>query len=338
MKSSISKIKLLFCFFAMIMLILDSKTAAHGASKGVTLCLYTVIPSIFPAMVISDYMINNLPSGKAPILSRIFNVCGLPQDTSSLFLAGALGGYPIGARLLGLEYRTGKYSKAKAENALEFCSNAGPAFIFGICGIFFSSVYDSIMLWIIHILSAILAGICLCTDADSTERNESCKKTPFAASLINCVKSMGIVCGWIIFFKVIIQFLDRWIFWILPSETYIVIAGILELINGITSLHQIENYKIRFIFCSVMLALGGLCVLMQTASVINGLSTAKYIRGKLLQAIFSALLSFFAMTSASESSIQMIIPIIMIALGIAYSIKKTKKYVAFRKTIVYNIV
>ena len=102
---------------------------------------------------------------------------------------------------------------------------------------------------------------------------------------------MAQVCGWIMLFRLLIAYLNRWFLWYFKDWVQIAINGIVELTIGCTALHYIENEGLRLILCSAMISIGGLCVAMQTASVINELSLKFYFPGKLLQTGFSVLLA-----------------------------------------------
>lgn len=92
-------------------------------------------------------------------------------------------------------------------------------------------------------------------------------------------------------FRIVIAFFDRWFLWLLPQSTHVLTIGILELANGCTELHKIADPVARFLICSIILSLGGICVTLQTISVTHGLSMKYYFRGKGLQCLFSILLS-----------------------------------------------
>lgn len=98
---------------------------------------------------------------------------------------------------------------------------------------------------------------------------------------------MATVCGWVVLFRVLLAFLKRWIFWILPAAVQVAVTGILELSNGCCELLAVTDVSARFCICSGILAFGGLCVTMQTVSVTAGLSLKPYFWGKLLQTLFS---------------------------------------------------
>lgn len=136
-----SVIPALFSFFGILALILDAKTAVSSAAEGLQLCLQTVVPSLFPFLVAARLF---LRSGAAqwctravgPIMEPIF---GLPPQGASALVLGMLSGYPVGAQTAASLYASGQLTKEETERLLGFCSNAGPAFIFGMVGGLFGS-------------------------------------------------------------------------------------------------------------------------------------------------------------------------------------------------------
>ena len=106
------------------------------------------------------------------------------------------------------------------------------------------------------------------------------------------VHTMALVCGWVIVFRVMIAFLDKWFLWLLPPTVRVSIIGLLELSNGCCELPELSSISTRFILCSGMLAAGGLCVTAQTVSVTPGLSLRYYCAGKLIQIVVSLICSY----------------------------------------------
>lgn len=106
------------------------------------------------------------------------------------------------------------------------------------------------------------------------------------------IQTVAYVCGWVILFRILIAFIKRWFLWILPVPIQVIVFGILELSNGCCELYLIQEESIRFIIASCLLAFGGLCVLMQTISVTGGLSLRYYYRGKVMQTMYSLIISW----------------------------------------------
>lgn len=275
-----------------LILILDSKTALQGAREGIALCMQTVIPSLFPFFVFSILLTGSLTGRAIPVLRPLGKLTGIPNGAESIFLAGLLGGYPVGAQSVAYAYKNGQLSRQDARRMMGFCSNAGPSFLFGIIGPSFGELWMVWALWLIHIASAVLVGIIL--PGKSTQVLEPSKSATVTlpGALQSAVKAMASVCGWVILFRVILAFANRWLFWVFPSWGQVVLSGLLELTNGCCALGSIENVGFRFAICSGLLAFGGLCVTMQTSSVSSGIGLGYYFPGKVMQSLFSILLSF----------------------------------------------
>lgn len=270
-------------------LILDGKTALLGAQAGIELCLKTVIPSLFPFFILSILLTSSFSGTALPILRPIGRFCGIPEGAETILISGFLGGYPAGAQCVAQAFHSGQIRKQDAERLLAFCNNAGPSFLFGMVAPMFSNWYLPWALWIIHIATALLTARMLLAEPKSAT---AASRTSISISdaLHSAIGVIATVCGWVILFRVLITFLDRWILWILPTPWQVLTTGLLELSNGCCELQAIQEESLRFLICSGILAFGGICVTMQTVSVTCGLSLHLYFTGKVLQTIFSLLL------------------------------------------------
>lgn len=253
----------------MIILILDGKTAVAGAQAGIQLCLKTVIPSLFPFFVLSSMITRGNTSGNC------------------ILIPAFLGGYPVGAENVGKLFKNNQISQFEAERLLAFCSNAGPAFLFGMVGQMFSEPWMAWALWGIHIAGAAAAAFRFPVSLPVISQGNASQNS---SGIMRPVTVMAAVCGWIILFRVGIAFLDRWIMWLVPPTVRVAIIGFLELSNGCWELQSVSDTRLRFLLCAGMLSAGGLCVTMQTVSVTNGLSLRYYFRGKLIQTAVSLIL------------------------------------------------
>ncbi len=315
-----------------LLFILDSRTALTGGQEGIDLCIHSIVPSIFPFLVLSGMLTSTITGTNLRILRPLGRILGIPKGTEGIFLTGLLGGYPIGAQAVHQAWMQGQLHKKDAQRMLAFSSNAGPSFLFGILGMQFSKTWVLWMLWAVHILSAIAVGALL--PGKSADINSLLKSKPITLtqSLKRSVMTMGIICGWVILFRVILAFLDRWILWVFPVSVQVGIHGLLELANGCCQVSLVPSEGLRFMICSIMLAFGGICVCLQTASVTGDLGIGQYLPGKILQMIVSLILStiiqYFMFSPSQRSDISpfwMLIPIICIILIIGIHRKIEKK-------------
>lgn len=280
------------CFFSVtgiLILILDGKTALSGAAEGIELCLKTVIPALFPFMILSSVFLSCATAfpWKWTVFSTVFR---FPPGEGFLALPCFLGGYPVGAQSVCKAYQDGRLQKDTAQKILAFANNAGPSFVFGVVGQMFPKAWFPWVLWSIHIVGALAAAHCL-SNTDIGQRFDRQPEQSKGDPMVGAVKTTGVICGWVILFRVIIAFLNRWFLWFLPESARIALIGLLELSNGCCELPKIADIRVRFILCSEMLAAGGLCVTAQTASVTKGLSLRYYFLGKVIQILVSLMIS-----------------------------------------------
>lgn len=275
----------------MVVLILDAKTALSGARDGITLCTYTVIPSLFPFFLFSILLNHVLLSGNLRFLHPLGKLLGIPAGAEPLLLIGLIGGYPVGAQCISDAYRNKCISRADAHRMLGFSSNAGPAFIFGMGSCVFRRTEILWLLWMIHILSALIVGAVLPAKSKGKCAPVMSKSITITQALEKSVRTLASVCGWIIIFRVFMAFLSRWCLWLTRDTDQILITGLLELSNGCCALPNITSDGARFVLCATFLGFGGICVLMQTCSVTDGLGLGMYFLGKVMQSSLSMLIS-----------------------------------------------
>lgn len=286
----------------MLPLILDSKTALLGAQEGISLCLKTIIPSLFPFIVLSILLTGSICGKRIPFLQWLCHFTGIPEGAESILLSGFLGGYPLGAQLIGTAHKNGSLSHRDARRMLAFCNNAGPAFLFGMAAAVFPGLEMGWILWGIHIVSALLVAFLLPGKERNTVSSSPGNTPTIASALSAAIRAMATICGWVILFRIIICFLNRWFGWFLGNSLRIALMGFLELSNGCCALGAIEHMGLRFVLCSAMLAFGGLCVTMQTITAAPDTDLSLYLPGKLLQTIFSVLLSLLVQLTFPEDT------------------------------------
>lgn len=275
----------------MVFMVLDTGTAVSAATEGIGMCFRQLIPSLFPFLVMSGLLMDALQGFALPFLSPLERLCRIRPGSGSILLTGLLGGYPVGARAVYSCYQTGNLTREEAERMLGFCSNAGPSFLFGIVGPFFSGPVVPWILWAVHILSAILVGVVLPGGSGKDPKAGTPQKVSVPNVLEKAVRTMALICGWVILFRVILGFLDKWVLWMMPPWCRVILSGILELSNGCLMLDRIRSFPLRFLASGMILSFGGLCVAMQTMAICGDLGIGRYLKGKALQMLIFLVLS-----------------------------------------------
>lgn len=328
---------LLLCAITILLFILDTTTASSGAAEGIELCLKVLLPTLFPFFIITTYMNALLVGVRLPGMHYLGRWLHVPLGGDSILLLGMLGGYPVGAQLIGDLYLQEKIDKRTGHILLGYCSNAGPAFIFGVTGILFSNPRIPFLLWIIHLLSAVLTGLLLPKPTPKEITMQSGSSVSFVQSLQKSIRICASVCAWVITFKIIQAYLGKWFISNTHAQIGLILSGILELSNGCIGLMGIHSEPIRFILCSGFLAFGGVCVMMQTTSVTECLGLGLYLPGKLIQTAISLILS--SLFSIGSIGITTVLYIIMPCSLVMIIIKVLmKKDVEILRRIMYNAI
>lgn len=288
------------CFFlcsAMAICLAEAGAVRSAAAEALSLCVRSVVPATFPFLVVSAWLVK-LGFGElaAPWLAGLMEpLFRVPGAGSSALLLGMTAGYPIGAGAAAELYREGSLTRSEAERLLTFCNTGNPVFFISVLGSgVFGSVRTGLYLWLIHLLSALLAGLLFRGSGTAHRCQQPLRTQPFRAvslsgSFVAAVRSALTtqvnVCAFVTFFYVAARPLAA-----VGGPAGAALVGLTELYSFVPLLTA-DGFG--FILASVMTAWGGLSVLCQTAAVLedSGLPLAPCLRGKLVQSLLSGLLA-----------------------------------------------
>ena len=279
----------IFYLSTLVLFLLDSTTMQQGVRDGIELCMITVIPALFPFLLLASPFTEQLRHTSIPFSSGISRLLRISQRSVPLFMIGFLGGYPVGARCIAQDVKNGRLSPADGNRMLCFCANAGPAFIFGIGISLFADGMICCLAWLVQILSAVLMGILTpggCNQQMIPDPKETIAVTD---TLSKAMETMAMICGWVVLFRLIICYCRQYLFQFLPEMVGVTLLGLLELSNGCCSLQEVADLQTRWLLFSLYLGFGGGCVALQTASILHSaqLSTAAYLHAKFFQGILA---------------------------------------------------
>lgn len=275
------------------LLLLRPQEAAQAVREGLALCAGTVIPSLFPFFVVVSLLLQlglaeTLQGLCGPFMGPLFRmrgVCALP------LLAGLLGGYPAGARTAAELFQQGRLSRREAELLLGFCDNCGPAFLLGYVGAgVLGDARAGAYLYLIHVLSALLAGMVLCRlcpgrDPALPGGRTAARGVPFPQALTaagsGAVTATLNTCAFVVLFRVLAALLPP----VLPGAA----LGVLEMVTGVSAL---SPGRAGFVWAGAIVGWGGLSVHCQALSAAAPLSFRWHWAGKALQAALSAAMAY----------------------------------------------
>ncbi len=292
-----------------VLLALRSETAMSAARSSLTLCFKTVIPSLFPFFVLSSLLstsgfVSLLSRALSPIMLPLFRVNGAGALPFSI---GMISGYPMGAKITAELYTAGIVSKTEAERLLPFSNNSGPLFIVGAVGTgMLCQPAVGIFLYFVHVVSALLVGLCFrfyktaapvrSRPAPLSPTKERSLTAMFSTAVVGSVTTILNVCGYIVLFATITDCITPFLNF-LPPHASLSVKSLLEVTNGSLEIAQSGlSLQLTLTWLSGFIGFGGICVMMQVAGILSGtnLSLKPYMLGKMLQGLFSAIITYYA--------------------------------------------
>ncbi|CDF57905.1 hypothetical protein [Thermobrachium celere] len=306
----------------LVLIALYPSISLNSAKEGLNLFLYTVFPSLFPFFVINDLMISvgiaeNIAFLFNKPLNKIFKTSGYGAYA---FIISIFSGYPAGAKVVRELIESKKISPNDGEKILTFSSTSGPLFIIGAVGTgMLKSSYYGYLLYIAHILGAILNGIFYSFFSTKKEYNfvksKKESKINLNSSIKNSLVTMGTILGYIVLFSVIINLFDGVkLFFILATsisnlikvDVYYIetlLKSIFEISNG-CKLISTSNIQNKLILLSFILSFSGLSILYQVKGVLQGcdINFKKYVLSKISHGIFSSIVCFVICKYANISA------------------------------------
>lgn len=174
------------------------EAAANGVSRGLAVCGEVIVPSLFPFLVLTGVFTRSGLAGRVgkrleKLTGRLFH---LPGCCGAALLVGMIGGYPAGGVAVRDLLERDEITKTQAKRLLRFCVGGGPAFIIGAVGArLLGSSYKGVLLYIAHLLAALLIGLLTRgrgEDLGNEERHLS--KPPYTPKKA-FVEAVGSACG-----------------------------------------------------------------------------------------------------------------------------------------------
>lgn len=299
--------------------------AANGAKKGLVYCSEILIPSLFPFMVLSAFVVK---SGLAARLGKLLEpitrfLFRLPGCTGATIFISMIGGYPAGARGVKALIERGEITLKQGERMLCFTVGAGPAFVISVVGAgLLGSGRAGIILFVSQSAASLALGIL--AGIFSRGREESLYRTPkkfgqkqdLSSALVDSssdsAKGMMNMCAFVVLFSSLIcliqessigEMLTRLLVGLGVSERAAgaLLPILLEVTGGCANAAEAGASPQLISFA---LGWAGACVHFQISSSLTGIrfSRLRFTLFRFLHGLLAAFLSYFGFLLFSETS------------------------------------
>ena len=190
--------------------------AAAGAKRGIGYCVDILIPSLFPFMALSVFVVK---SGLAASMGRLTAgpcriLFGLPGSAAAAIVMSMVGGYPVGARAVAALCQEGEITPQEAARMLCFCVNSGPAFVLSVVGAgLLRNAQAGVILLASQLSASLLLGILCSLGVSRKQRGKAVSQKGMGAaqalicSASDAARSMLSMCCFVILFAVLLDLL-----------------------------------------------------------------------------------------------------------------------------------
>lgn len=254
----------------------NSKLVMESVIKSCSMFIFKIFPSLFPTMIIGLCLIKNNVGVILPkFIKKIFNkLLGFNDNVTNLFIISMITGTPSNAIYINEYLNKGLISEKQAECLLCSSHFINPLFVIGGVGV---GVFNNpktgflllMMLWFNNFFKAFLNRKNFSNHNAKIQNKESAKfiKT-LSQSVKEGINALLMIFGIVVMFSILITLISN--IFNLSSLANVVINGILEMTGGVIKLSFINtSYVIKFILAYLFLNFGGICIQMQTLSMID---------------------------------------------------------------------
>jgi len=265
-----------------------------GVTKGVQICFNTILPSLFPFMVISSYisktdLLSPFYRFIAPVTKYLFRQ---PPHTLPLIILSMIGGFPVGIKNIANDYNDGKITQNQAQRLCMFCMNGGPAFVITAVGVnMLGNMTAGVIIYISLCISSLILGFLSSFFDDKKSTATTCSsfaQSPtiaISSAVIDSTHAMLGICAWIILFSGIAECIFALN---LNNNIVIAITSVLEVTKGCS----VTAGKFSLPIITAIIGFGGICVHCQILSFLQ-ITKLKYIRfivGRIINGALSAII------------------------------------------------
>lgn len=283
--------KLVIAITLLTLLITKPSVAALGIKNGIRLLVTSIIPSLFPFLVLSSYI---AVTDSFSLLSKFFkritqSVFKINQNGFIPIVLGLLGGYPVGAKVTADLYKSNQLTKNEAERLMYFTINSGPAFTISYVGVaLLNNYYSGLILYASTILTSLTLGF-LCRflsdkkTIESPVKETKNKEFHFVSSVFSGTNALINICAWVLIFSCFTAFINDLN---LNSNLSLFISSLLEVTNGCNECVG----KVSLPVFSAILGFGGFSVICQVLPYLNACNVPikSFLASRVLNSAISA--------------------------------------------------
>lgn len=313
--------------FCLLLILRNSEAAIEYMGRGLTLCAHTVIPSLFPFMVISELLVS---SGAGEAFGRLLSkpmkyIFGLSGAGCSAVVLGSMCGFPVGASTAVSLFDKNVISKKECEHLLTFSNQPSSGFLITAVG---ASLLGNrklgLILYIVVLAVSFSIGFLMKFFLHASDTPANRKEHPhypsglhiggvsmFTGAVTHAATNMLFVCAYVVFFSAMTGAFSCMIsgFDFFSREAFAGICGFFEMSGGISEaaslVGETKSSSLPVVMIACMAGWSGLSVHSQIMTICGGrgLSFKPYLIAKALQGVLCGVVMWIVLSVVDLSEL-----------------------------------
>ena len=294
---------------SLVLVLRNADIAIRHMTYGLRLCVTSVIPSLFPFMVLSELIVS---TGAVRLVGRLLArpfgaLFHIGRESACALLLGLLCGFPVGTRCALSLYQQGVIGREELSRLLCFSNIPSSAFLISTVGTsLFGDHSFGVLLYAITVLSALLLGILIARAPQNKKRAQTPSvpfdsPTPrkgksgvsaFTDAIGSSALSMLHICAFVVFFSVLAGALEHLLQGIsLAPPLSALLFGFFELTGGVARASTL-SLPVSELLCAFFVGWSGISVHCQCMSLCSlpEISFRPYLLAKLAHGMLNVLL------------------------------------------------
>lgn len=232
---------------------------------------------------------------KSKFCNKLFSA---PQGCDWMLFLSLLCGYPVGAKLIAEQHKTG-LNQTACINLATFCSTASPIFILGTIGTaYLQSTKAGAILLVSHVTASLLNGFAYKNIYQSQQQLQAQPQSSnlFLAVIesVNSILTVGaLIAVFYTLCAMICDLLPKWFHTDGLLATSFVL-GLLEMTTGCINIAKVADTFTATVLCCSLVSFGGMCVLLQMMTFFAEckIKTSTIVLTKVTHCAFSTIICF----------------------------------------------
>lgn len=260
-----------------IILLFNGAELSEGIRKGLHLCSFSVIPSLFPFMALSVFICkSDATDFFASVLKPFSKIFKIPSVCCGILPAAIFGGYPAAAKCLNDLVYEKLLDRKTAAKMLCYCVNAGPSFLIGAIGTgVFKSLKIGLLLFSAQFISSLIIAAVISFFSEKTEEivfsGSFPRKSNYVCaveSIISAAESCFRMCAFIVIACGVLEiaFAGKTFETLSSPFAKALFSGFFEVTAGVFSCDKIPGFS-AVISAGAIASFSGISVILQVAAV-----------------------------------------------------------------------